>query len=235
MEFFSQAKSLLLAAAALVLQACGSDSVTQISAVNVSSDSTENRRVAGDLTTFDYRTMIIEKLGITDEKVLNDITWFSEQDPSTGEVNFKVEVGENAKKHKKEIEDLFSSFVTGKVKEYHKKMPEMDVMEQRANYYIDLIAGGTIDSLWLQVSPSFSKFTSKADFKTIMDQRAQLFMPSGNRHIKSRKVATEIGPDLKGEFCTIIFAYENQAAEEVTLEKHNGVYKLLGYHFVTNQ
>jgi hypothetical protein len=218
----------------ILLWSCNNEKeeVLKIATINISPVAEENARVGKDLTTFDYRNMIIEQLSIDDEEILKNITWQARQAPETTEIIFEVVLKGKAKEKKEELVLFFETFLEKKLPEYSKQLPAMDDVETMANYYISLVEKGNIDTLWPKMSPNFKKFASKDDFNRILQQRKQQFTPSGNRHIDNRRLATELPGGLTGEFYTVTFVYDNQKQEEVTLEKIEGRYKLLGYHFV---
>jgi hypothetical protein len=175
---------------------------------------------------------VTERLNITDTAIINDISWSTIPSKDGKGAKIQLVLGANALPRKTELESLFKTFSQQKLAEYEVKNAELPIAEAAAISYLQLIQTSTIDTIWLKTSSTLTKFASKDDFNRTLLQRKELFHPEGIRKIVSRRVSNLLGDAIKGEFCTITFAYENGVQEEVTLEKINGVYKLLGYHFV---
>lgn len=204
----------------------------EIAQVNLSADKQENAQIARDVNSFDFRALVSERLNITDTSILNAIQWTEQSAEGSKGVKIKLMLGQKARPYEDKLEKLMRDFTDEKIKEYGLKNASLPEAEKAALFYLQLIATGNIDSVWLQTAPNLTKFASKSDFNTTLLQRQQLFHPEGKRFIANRRISQQIGTELKGDFCTITFIYENNEREEVTLEKLNGKYKLLGYQFL---
>lgn len=203
-----------------------------ITNVEVSKDKIENARIARDVNSFDFRELVSERLSISDTAILNAIRWTEQNSADSSSVKIKLLLGTKALPYEDKLEKLMREFTTGKITEYGKKNAGLPVAEKAALKFLQLIAEANIDTVWLQTAPNLTKFASKDDFNQTLQQRKQLFRPEGKRYIANRRISDQIGTDLKGDFCTITFIYENDDREEVTMEKINGQYKLLGYQFL---
>ncbi len=219
-----------------VLSSCDSSSSKElkeieIAQVEVSPNANENNQIARDVNSFDFRELVVERLNISDTAILNAIRWTETSSDSSG-VKIKLLLGPKALPYEAQLEKLMKDFTSKKIKEYGDKNAELPVAEKAALNFLFLIAKGNIDTVWLQTAPNLTKFASKDDFNQTLIQRQQLFHPQGKRFIANRRISDQIGTDLKGDFCTITFIYENNDREEVTMEKINGTYRLLGYQFL---
>ena len=133
------------------------------------------------------------------------------------------------------IKTIFGDFISNKLAEYKRKQPDLDDVETMADYYLKLIETANIDTVWPKTSPTLTKFASKNDFNQTLQQRKLLFHPAGKRHISSRRMSDKLGTDLTGSFYTVTYVYDDKKTEEVTMEKIDGKYKLLSYHFLVNE
>lgn len=200
--------------------------------INLSENLNENLQTAKDLTSFNFREIVQEKLGIQDTSILNAITWVKVKQENSSSVSVELVLAEKALPYKKELEALFKDFTEHKLVEYKLKNAELTDAEAAADAYVRLLEKANIDTIWLRTSPNLKKFASKDDFNQTVQKRKKLFHPLGTKKVENRRVSSLIGADLKGDFCTITFVYQNGDQEEVTLEKIDGIYKLLGYQFL---
>jgi len=229
-------KSLYTSALILALYSCGGEASKElkeieIAKVEISSDKNENAQIARDVNSFDFIELVTERLNIKDTAILNAIRWTEKSGDSTG-VKIQLLLGTKALPYEAQLEKLMRDFTTEKIKEYKTKNAGLAEAERAAMDFLQLIAKANIDTVWLKTAPNLTKFASKADFNQTLLQRQQLFHPEGKRYVANRRVSNLIGTELKGDFCTITFIYENNDREEVTMEKINGRYKLLGYQFL---
>lgn len=191
-----------------------------------------NEQVARDISSFDFRAEVSKQLNISDTSVLNAISWSTVTDSSSGAVSLRLTLAKNAEIQREAIENLFAKYTGSKIADYSKNKNKLAEAEEGAEYYLYLIEHFGIDSLWPHTSATLLKFADKNHLANSLKQRKELFRPIGKRSIISRRIADNVGTDIKGDFCTVTFEYQNKDHEEITMEKINGVYKFLGYNFI---
>lgn len=211
-----------------------SEEIIDLVQVDIFTDSAMNMKTLRDLCAFNYQTVVDERTNIQGEDTIADFGWRTSVN-AAGKATFQLVLGPKAQAYKNEISTVISDFIGKKLPEYQQSAPELDDVEKAAEHFMRLVEKADIDSAWLQSSPNLAKFASKDDFHQTLLQRKELFKPFGARSVENRRVSGELGTELKGEFYTIAYVYPNQKREEITIEKINGEYKLLGYHFMLNR
>jgi hypothetical protein len=229
-------KILVIIVIPLLLAFCKRSTETEIEVakINVSSQTDENLQVAYDIVAYDFGNLVAEKLGDNDPGIMTGLGWKIKEDPSGGEPAFVIVLKGKALEKEDRLKTIFSDFISHKLAEYKRKQPDLDDVETMADYYLRIIETANIDTVWPKTSPTLMKFASKNDFNQTLQQRKKLFHPEGKRYISSRRMSDKLGKDLTGSFYTVTYVYDDKKTEEVTMEKIDGQYKLLGYHFLVN-
>ena len=200
--------------------------------IAISEQAWMNEQVARDIASFDFRAEVSKQLNISDTSVLNAISWQAVTDSASGVVSLRLTLAKNAELQREAIEKLFAKYTGTKIADYSKNKNELAGAEEGAEYYLYLIEHFGIDSIWPHTSATLLKFADKNHLANTLQQRKELFRPIGKRSVVSRRIADNLGADIKGNFCTVTFEYQNKDHEEITMEKIDGVYKFLGYNFI---
>ncbi len=203
-----------------------------ISKIDIYDNSKKNEQLGRDLILYDYSNLIIQKLKIKDQVILNNITWQYFVQSDTKDVTFRLILNNEAKAKRTELVNLFKNFLDVKLNEYRSKTNQVDSAVITGTYFIDLIQSYAYDSLWSQKSPSIEKFGSKAEYFKVFNERKSQFKPNGKMKVYSRLIGGDL-ENLHGDFYTITYEYEDNKREQVTLEKINNKFKFLGYKFMT--
>ena len=230
-------KFILIIGCLFALLSCGhkqeeSEQSIDSAPIAISEQGWMNEQVARDISSFDFRAEVSKQLNISDTSVLNAISWGPVTDSSSGAVSLRLKLAKNAEIQRSAIEKLFAKYTGAKIADYSKSKNELAEAEEGAEYYLYLIERFGIDSVWPHTSATLLKFADKDHLSNTLKQRKELFRPIGKRSVVSRRIANNVGTDIKGSFCTVTFEYQNKDHEEITMEKIDGVYKFLGYNFI---
>lgn len=193
----------------------------------------ENEQLGIDLLNYKYQAFLPSEFPDLSDDVFKNIRWEYFIKESDNEMSFRLNLSNEALKHKDRIKEYFERTVNEQVgKQYLDKEIFEKAIDQTLKTFKKMDSGDQ-DYFWKNASPVITEKETKAEFFESIKGRKRLATKGGEREFLYKQYYDSLpGNDEKGFYVICFtFANEKRMLEQLTYRYKNDQLQIVGYDY----